>query len=335
MGMRWQLYDPDFYTDIIFGFEVEDESDEEVYLCRCSGRGKSDEERRIPRMPLIKASFQELQNLPTYGPVVKKGKGRGRMLREKVETMPAVHVSTFEPGCKDNIDRPRREPMFLDNSSFVENTDFAVKKFSPFASLSKQTSQPPPSPQTFEEDFPSLSSSPQSVRNQRPVYMVPRVSDNDSESASLKDLNSLAQIFKESASISFSSLSSCPSDSSPEKSVVFTSTSCRTTASSDEQVYASDSESSRSSEALEWNITQGHVVQLDGLPKGCDLSTLEELVAQYGTIKETQVLQYEASVAVRFRLTSEDACEWVVSCLDGTDCLFPESNRTLHCYKVE
>ncbi|OWF45061.1 uncharacterized protein LOC110457517 [Mizuhopecten yessoensis] len=349
MGMRWQLYDPDFYTDVIFGFEhEEDESDEEIFICRCSGRGKSNEERWIPRMPCIKPIY-EVQNIPITSnePTVrKKGKGRGRMLKEKADALPAFIGSGV--GCRDQITtdvhRPRREPIFLNNSSFVDKADFAVKRPNPFASLSKQvTSLAPPSSETFEEDFPSLSSSassPYTARNRRHADVEHSISETDSRSPSLEDLNDLALVFKDSASVTCSSVSSGTRDSSPEKAVLSKSTSCRTTTSSDEAVYASDSESSYSGSSdttaseNPWSITQGNVVQLDGLPKGCDLSTLEELIAQYGTIQQTQILEYEASVAVRFRLHSEDACDWVVSCLDGTDCLFPESNRTLNCYKV-
>ncbi|XP_060076498.1 uncharacterized protein LOC132556129 [Ylistrum balloti] len=337
MGMRWQLYDPDFYTDVIFGFDIEQvESDEEVYICRCSGRGKSDQERRIPRMPHIKPQLEELQAMPftSYDPNVrKKGKGRGRVLKEKAKAFPGLR-GTRGTGCDHRdqtaieVDRPRHEPLFLDNSSFVGKADIAVKMSSPFASLSKPTL----SSETYEEDFPSLSSSSHSPRYQRSA-----VYDSDSGSSGLKDLNNLALPCKGSSSVHYSSLSSLMSDSSPEKSAVCKSSmSCRT--SSEEALYISDTESipSRSSETSEnmWKITQGNIIQLDGLPRQMDFSTLEELIAQYGTIQETQVLEYEDSVAVRFRLTSEDACDWVVSCLDGTECLFPESNRPLHCCKV-
>ncbi|XP_069122949.1 uncharacterized protein [Argopecten irradians] len=354
MGMRWQLYDPDFYTDV-FGFEdEEDESDEEVYICKCSGRGKTNEERRIPRIPYIKSPFlEELQNIPSqHEPSVrKKGKGRGRILREKMERLPAATgLENF--GCRENFERQRSEPMFLDNSSFVGTAAFAVRKISPFANLSQQSSRPPPSPHSFEEDFPSLSSSPHSSHNQRPVFVVPKasgLSDNDSESASLKDLNNLAQIFKDSASVGNSSSSSYPT--SPEKSSIVTSTSGRTTTSSEDVVlYTSDSEStysemsenmaqgsvvSSTSSGNQWTVTQGNIIQLDGLPQEFDMSTLEELIAQYGTIQEMQIMECGTSVSVRFRFSSEDACVWVVSCLDGTDGLFPESNRILQCYKVE
>lgn len=62
MGLRWQLYDPEFYTDVIdlSGFEFEEEKSDDDYVCRCSGRGKSDGERFVPRIPRAKQCIKEV-----------------------------------------------------------------------------------------------------------------------------------------------------------------------------------------------------------------------------------------------------------------------------------
>lgn len=72
-----------------------------------------------------------------------------------------------------------------------------------------------------------------------------------------------------------------------------------------------------------WRIYGSNAIQVDGLPKNCDISELHGMVAGFGTVVDFQIRHLSSGTSVRFRLHNKDACEYAVQCLDETDCLFP------------
>ncbi|KAK3091761.1 hypothetical protein FSP39_022440 [Pinctada imbricata] len=84
-----------------------------------------------------------------------------------------------------------------------------------------------------------------------------------------------------------------------------------------------------------WSLCGPYVVQMNNVPCGCDISVLQDIVSSYGMIKELEVMKLGSSASVRFQLESSDSCEWVVECLDNTECIFPNVlNKPLECFCV-
>ncbi|ESP01468.1 hypothetical protein LOTGIDRAFT_230727 [Lottia gigantea] len=86
---------------------------------------------------------------------------------------------------------------------------------------------------------------------------------------------------------------------------------------------------------LDWKITGPCVVQLEGIPIACDIDILDDTLWNFGQIEESQVQVIDGKYAVRYRFSTEDACEWVVSSLHDTDMLYPDSQSVLVCFKVQ
>lgn len=83
-----------------------------------------------------------------------------------------------------------------------------------------------------------------------------------------------------------------------------------------------------------WKLEGQSVIQIDGLPVNCDISALQDLIASYGTVIDSEKKSRSQSSSVRFRLNNDDACEMVVSCLDDTD-IFPDAVSKISCVLVQ
>ncbi|KAL5019160.1 hypothetical protein ScPMuIL_004882 [Solemya velum] len=87
-------------------------------------------------------------------------------------------------------------------------------------------------------------------------------------------------------------------------------------------------------ESSKWNVKGDFVIQLNGLPASYDLSGITELIGAFGTVGEVDQQCCENVSAIRIRLNSAEECDFVVSCLHDTDCLFPDDNRVIECFRV-
>lgn len=86
---------------------------------------------------------------------------------------------------------------------------------------------------------------------------------------------------------------------------------------------------------MDWTLAGENIIQCDGLPRKCDISVLEEIIASFGKIIDSQTIVVGNSSSVRFKLGNSDSCEWAISCLHDSDCVYPDSNRVLECYRVD
>ncbi|XP_061167295.1 uncharacterized protein LOC133176154 isoform X1 [Saccostrea echinata] len=88
---RWNLYDPDFYDEIVpFGSEGDDdkENDEGSLICTCYGRGKKLSEVDVPRVPQLQFQIEKqkyLEKLRSSDDPNSRKVGRGRArIRQKL-----------------------------------------------------------------------------------------------------------------------------------------------------------------------------------------------------------------------------------------------------------
>ncbi|XP_071107497.1 uncharacterized protein [Haliotis cracherodii] len=73
-----------------------------------------------------------------------------------------------------------------------------------------------------------------------------------------------------------------------------------------------------------WTIVGANVIQIEGVPKDGNTTELEEMVSAYGVVLESQKKTLsDGRGAMRFRYSDSDFCEWAVSCLHDSDCVFP------------
>ncbi|XP_052791306.1 uncharacterized protein LOC128225242 [Mya arenaria] len=80
-----------------------------------------------------------------------------------------------------------------------------------------------------------------------------------------------------------------------------------------------------------WRLYGRDVIQVDGLPAVSDVSHLHSLVSGFGIIIDHQVCLENGATAIRFKLCSAESCEFCVQCLDGSDCILPDSNSRISC----
>lgn len=84
----------------------------------------------------------------------------------------------------------------------------------------------------------------------------------------------------------------------------------------------------KSEEEDGWVLNGENVVEICDLPGDCDVSLLQDIIAAYGAIIESDVISSGSAVSVRYQLDSSEATDWVVSNLDNADYLFEG-----HCVK--
>ncbi|XP_067671362.1 uncharacterized protein [Haliotis asinina] len=85
-----------------------------------------------------------------------------------------------------------------------------------------------------------------------------------------------------------------------------------------------------------WTIVGANVIQIEGIPKDGNTTELEEMVSAYGVVLESEKMTLsDGRGAMRFRYSDSDFCEWAVSCLHDSDCVFPDSPCKLVCCIVK
>ncbi|XP_046569701.1 uncharacterized protein LOC124278013 isoform X2 [Haliotis rubra] len=85
-----------------------------------------------------------------------------------------------------------------------------------------------------------------------------------------------------------------------------------------------------------WTIVGANVIQIEGIPTDGNTTELEEMVSAYGVVLESEKKTLcDGRGAMRFRYSDSDFCEWAVSCLHDSDCVFPDSPCNLVCFIVE
>lgn len=77
-----------------------------------------------------------------------------------------------------------------------------------------------------------------------------------------------------------------------------------------------------------WVLNGKNVVEIYDLPGDCDVTLLQDIIAAYGAIIESDVISSGSTVSVRYQLDSSEAANWVISNLDNADYLFAD-----HCVK--
>ncbi|XP_061167296.1 uncharacterized protein LOC133176154 isoform X2 [Saccostrea echinata] len=360
---RWNLYDPDFYDEIVpFGSEGDDdkENDEGSLICTCYGRGKKLSEVDVPRVPQLQFQIEKqkyLEKLRSSDDPNSRKVGRGRArIRQKLGNTEIPSVGQSQ-SVVPNIPLPITNLNSSNISQQANCGGFGRPRFpveedinyddDPYMHSSNQ-----PTRRGFSlEDFMSQSGSTCSTRkkknkNKSSTGSIYKSSTDHSDRCTSPENNEEVAVLDTSAAehtVDGYLLSKMLNIPFPTGNTV-AKTGSQSVINNFEDITTTGVKISKKKELSKkssivdneeeegWRLSGENVIEFSDLPGDCDISLLRDLIAAYGSILESDLISLGSTVSVRYKLDSCEAAEWVVSNLHSADYLFQD--YSVKCRKV-